>query len=166
MGKHLPRAKVIHPDPQQLTLNLPDHAPKHLPQPALSFSAEEESLVSKLHGFGVSEKKARELVKTRREATEAQIAAYPYREEGKLRKNAAGWLIAAIEGNYTLPVAYQEEQEKKRQAVKVKERRSAVESCQLCDEKGWRRIRTPNYPDGAMKQCTHDTQIEAKYPTA
>ena len=71
-GKHIPRAKVIHPDPQQLTFNLPDHAPKHLPQPA---PAEEESLVTKLHGFGVSEKKAKELVKTRREAVEAQIAA-------------------------------------------------------------------------------------------
>ena len=106
------------------------------------------------------------MVKTRREATEAQIAAYPYREEGKPRKNAAGWLIAAIEGNYTLPVVYLEEQEKKRQAVKAKEQRAAVESCQFCDQKGWRRIRTPKYPDGAMKQCTHDPAAEAKYPAA
>jgi hypothetical protein len=165
-SKHIPRAKVLHPDPQQLTLNLPDHAPKHLPQPALSFSVEEENLVTKLHGFGVSEKKARELVKTRREAVEAQIAAYPYREEGKPRKNAAGWLIAAIEGNYTLPVAYMEEQEKKRQVVKTKEQRSAAEGCQLCDPKGWRRIRTPKYPDGAMKQCSHDPAAEAKYSDA
>lgn len=77
----------------------------------------EESLVTKLHSFGVSEKKARELVKTRREAVEAQIAAYPYRD-------TPGWLIAAIEGNYTLPVAYLEEQEKNQQAVKAKEQRS------------------------------------------
>jgi hypothetical protein len=144
-------------------LSLPDPAPKHLPQPSLSFSAEEENFVTKLHGFGVSEKKARELVKTRREAVEAQIAAYPYREKGKPRKNAAGWLIAAIEGNYTLPVAYLEEQKKKGQAVKAKEQRSAVENCQLCDQKGWRRIRTPQYPDGAMKQCSHDPEIETKY---
>jgi hypothetical protein len=165
-GKHIPRARVIHPDPQQLSLDLPDHAPKHLPQPALSFSAEEESLITKLHSFGVSEKKARELVKTRREAVEAQIAAYPYREEGKPRKNAPGWLIAAIEGNYTLPVAYVEEQEKKQQAVKSKEQRSAVENCRLCDEKGWRRIRTPEYPDGAMKRCTHNPDVEGKYESA
>jgi hypothetical protein len=55
-----------------------------------------ESLVSRLKGFGVGEEKARALVKNHREATEAQIAAYPYRDAGKARKNAAGWLIAAI----------------------------------------------------------------------
>src|SRR5437868_8884532 len=79
-----------------------------------------ENLVSQLKGFGVAEGKARELVKNHRQAAEAQIAAYPYRDVGKPRKNAAGWLIAAIEGNYTLPVAYLEEQEKKRQAVKAR----------------------------------------------
>jgi hypothetical protein len=123
-------------------------------------------LLDHLRRFGVIESKARELVKSHREAVQAQIAAYPYREVGKPRKNAAGWLIAAIEGNYTLPVAYLEEQEKKQQAAKAKEQRSVVEGCQLCDEKGWRRIRTPKYPDGAMKQCSHDPQVEAKYSDA
>lgn len=77
-----------------------------------------------------------------------------------------GWLIAAIEGNYTLPVAYLEEQEKKRQAAKAKEHRAAAESCQLCDERGWRIIRTPEYPGGAMKRCSHDPHSEAKYQDA
>jgi hypothetical protein len=125
-----------------------------------------ENLVSQLKGFGVAEGKARELVKNHREATEAQIAAYPYRDAGKPRKNAPGWLIVAIEGNYTLPVAYLEEQERKRQAATAKERKSAVENCQLCDSNGWRRISTPEHPNGAMKRCTHDPQIEAKYPNA
>lgn len=166
MKKHFPRAKVLHPDPQQLTFNLPDPAPKHLPQPALSFSAEEENLVTKLHSFGVSEKKARELVKTRREATEAQITAYPYREVGKPRKNAAGWLVAAIEGNYTLPALYLEEQEKKQQALRAGEQKSGIESCSLCDRQGWRRVKSEQYPSGAMKRCSHDPQAEAKYQDA
>jgi hypothetical protein len=125
-----------------------------------------ESLVSQLKGFGVAEGKARELVKNHREATEAQIAAYPYRDAAKARKNAAGWLIAAIEGNYTLPVAYLEEQERRRQSVKAKEQRSAAESCDLCDSKGWRRIRTPDYPNGAMKRCSHDPEVETGYEDA
>jgi hypothetical protein len=69
---------------------------------------EAELLVAKLtaappEGFGISGAKARGLVKANRKAVEEQIAAYPYRDLGKSRKNAAGWLIAAIEGNYTLP---------------------------------------------------------------
>jgi hypothetical protein len=128
--------------------------------------ADTDPLVEQLLEFGVAEAKARELVDGHREAAQAQIAAYPYRDPGKPKKNAAGWLIAAIEGNFTLPVAYLEEQEKKRQAVRTKEQRTAIEGCQFCDQKGWRRIRTPKYPDGAMKQCSHNPDAEAKYSNA
>lgn len=131
----------------------------------------DELLIAKLtnkppEGFGISEAKAQDLVKSHRETVEAQIAAYPYRDSGKTKKNAAGWLIAAIEQNYTLPVAYLEEQEKKRQAVKASATKAAIQSCTLCDHSGWRRVRTARYPDGAMKPCSHDPEAEAKYPSA
>lgn len=142
---------------------LPEEKPELFPEPVLTFAPEEEQLVSKLVQFGVGETKARSLVKKHREATEAQVAAYPYRETGKPRKNAAGWLIAAIEGNYTLPVAYLEEREKNKQVTSVKVQRSAVESCILCDSNGWRRILTPEHSNGAMKRCSHDSDVEAKY---
>src|ERR1043166_810111 len=134
-------------------------------------ASQDELLIAKLtgeppEGFGMSEAKARELVKSHREAVEAQLSAYPYRDSGKPKKNAAGWLIAAIEGDFTLPVAYLEEQEKKRQAAKSAAAKAAAAGCQFCDQKGWRRVRTPKYPDGAMKQCTHDPETEAKYPNA
>jgi hypothetical protein len=138
--------------------------PPHQEEPQVDHAV--ESLVSQLKGFGVAGGKARELVKNHREATEAQIAAYPYRDAGKARKNAAGWLIAAIEGNYTLPVAYVEEQERKRQVLRAKEQESAVKGCRLCDQNGWRRVRTTEYPNGAMKRCSHDPNIEAKYADA
>ena len=127
---------------------------------------EDENLVSRLTSLGVAESKAKELIKDHREAAEAQIAAYPYRGEGKPKKNAAGWLIAAIEGNYTLPVAYLEERERKQQAAKSKETKAATEACPLCDSKGWRRIRTPEHPNGAMKRCSHDPETEKKYDDA
>ncbi len=123
---------------------------------------EGDPLIERLRIFGVTETKARELVKSHREATEAQIAAYPYRE-GKVLKNAAGWLVAAIEGNYTLPALYLEEQEKKQQALRAGEQKSGIESCSLCDDQGWRRVKSEQYPNGAMKRCSHDPKIESKY---
>ena len=162
-GEHLASQKKLRSQrrsakQEQLLLSEPTPAPEE--------DHEVENLVSKLKGFGVGEGKARALVKSHREAAEAQIAAYPYREAGKPRKNAAGWLIAAIEGNYTLPVAYLEEQEKRRRAATTERQRSAVESCRFCDANGWRRIHTPQYPNGAMKRCSHDPEAEAKYDRA
>lgn len=142
---------------------LPEEKPELFPETVLTFAPEEEQLVSKLVQFGVAEAKARSLVKTHREAAEAQVAAFPYRGEGKTRKNAAGWLIAAIEGNYTLPVAYLEERERKQQAAQSKERQASVEACQLCDSNGWRRIKTQDHPNGAMKRCSHNPEKESKY---
>jgi hypothetical protein len=164
-GKPFPRVKVFYPNRQQLTFDLPDSAPKHLPNENLSFSENEENLVTKLKSFGVSEKKARELVKTRREATEAQVTAFPYRE-AKPPKNAAGWLIAAIEGNYTLPVTYLEEQEKKQKAVATNDKAATIAACELCDKRGFRLIKSERYPNGAVKPCTHDPNIESKFQDA
>jgi hypothetical protein len=145
---------------------------KELSQPQPSSSRveaetkpEADPLIERLHIFGVTETKARELVKSHREATETQIAAYPYRE-GKALKNAAGWLVAAIEGNYTLPALYLEEQEKKQQALRTGEQKSGIEQCQLCDENGWRRVKSEQYPNGAMKRCSHDQKSEVKYLSA
>lgn len=113
-------------------------------------------------GFGVSETKARELIKANRKAVEEQIEAFPYREVGKAKKNVSGWIIAAIEGNYTLPVAYLEEQEKKQQVVEAKAQKEIAEKCLFCDSGGWRRIITPEYPTGVVMRCSHDPAKEAK----
>jgi hypothetical protein len=163
--KPVPRIKHSERDANQPSF-LPEERPELFPEPVLTFAPEEEHLVSKLVQFGVAENKARSLVKTHREAAEAQISAFPYREVGKAKKNAAGWLIAAIEGNYTLPVAYLEEQEKKKQAARAGEKRATIESCTLCDSNGWRRIRTSDHPNGAMKRCSHDPKTEARYTDA
>jgi hypothetical protein len=138
---------------------------------ASALNQEAELLVAKLtaappEGFGISGERARGLVKANRKAVEEQIAAYPYRDLGKPKKNAAGWLIAAIEENYTLPDTYLQEQEKKRRSVMADSAKSAAKSCPFCDQNGWRRVVTPNYPNGAMKRCTHDPKAEAKHKNA
>ncbi len=122
-------------------------------------------MISKLVRFGVIETKAISLVKTHREATEAQIAAFPYRDT-KPQKNAAGWLITAIESNYVLPVAYLEDQEKIHKAGAIKEKTKVISTCKLCDERGFRFIKSERYPNGAMKPCTHDPKIESKFQDA
>jgi hypothetical protein len=122
-----------------------------------------ESLVAKLtgsppNGFGISETKARELVKANRKGVEEQIAAYPYREQKK-SSNPAGWLIKAIENNYGMPPAYLEEKAKTEELGRSGAKKAALEACPLCDSSGLR------YLGGnrGVKKCTHDPEIEAKY---
>lgn len=137
-----------------------------LSQPDVPAPAADVHLIEQLLKFGVAETKARALIHSHRAAAEAQIAAYPHRDVGQPKKNAAGWLIAAIEQNYTLPITYLEEQEKKRQVVRTSALKVATEGCALCDQYGWRKVRTSEYPNGAMKRCSHDPETEGKYPKA
>jgi len=127
--------------------------------------AVDDPLVEQLRSLGVTEAKARELVKTRRAAAEEQIAAFPYREAGQGKKNVAGWLVAAIEKNYELPEAYVEAKAKAQEVKRGQEKRQAVEDCQLCDEQGRRFVKSERYPSGAVKPCSHDPEVEAKYPS-
>jgi hypothetical protein len=110
-------------------------------------------------GFGVSQAKARELVKSNRKGVEEQIAAYPYREQQKKNTNPAGWLIKAIENDYELPQAYLEEKARAEELERSKSKRAILEACMLCDSAGFR------YLGGKMgvKKCSHDPGIEAKY---
>jgi hypothetical protein len=157
----------------QLALPLSDGEKATLPPTGMAHEADPEidSLIFRLisqppEGFGVSEVKAKELIKANRRGVEEQIAAFPYRDMGKARKNAAGWIISAIEGNYTLPVGYLEEQEKKRQTIEAEAQKEITEKCPFCDSGGWRRIFTPEYPTGVMKRCSHDSEKEANYQEA
>jgi hypothetical protein len=135
-----------------------------IPPPATPVAMVDDRLIEQLLKFGVAETKARELVNSHKEAAEAQIAAYPYRDTGTPKKNAAGWLIAAIEENYTLPVAYLGHRQERRQVVSARTELAAA-SCPLCYSNGWRKVRTPEHPQGAMKRCSHDPDVERKYPS-
>jgi hypothetical protein len=151
-------------------LALPLSKDEQSPSPAIAVqetNAAMEPLIARLtaqppEGFGVSKAKARELVKANRKGVEEQLAAFPYRDLGKAKMNAAGWIIAAIEGDYTLPVTYLEEQEKKRLTLEVEVQKKTAEKCPFCDPGGWRRIITPEYPTGVVMRCSHDPAKEAK----
>jgi hypothetical protein len=104
----MPRIRLRERNEQQLSF-LPEERPEPIPEPVLTFTGDEEALVSNLKSYGITEKKARGLVKSRRQAVEEQLAAYPYRTLGEEKKNPAGWLIAAIEygeSGYPMPELY------------------------------------------------------------
>jgi hypothetical protein len=153
----------------QQELPLADNKQPAVPVFAMPSSQQEpevESLIAKLtarppDGFGVSEAKARNLVKGYRQNVEDQIAAYPYREH-KQRANVAGWLIKAIENNYELPPAYLEERARVEELKHSQEKRSARESCTLCDSSGFRHLSGGR----GVKKCSHDPEIEARYSGA
>ncbi len=122
-------------------------------------TAEDEQLMQRLIvDFGISASKSFELVSLKREAVKVQIAAWPYRNANP--QNRAGWMIEAIEQNYSAPPAYLEEIQKRREREKLEAAQAATRACTLCDGTGHRRIKNDRYPNGAMKKCTHDPAIE------
>jgi hypothetical protein len=128
---------------------------------AIDSKPKSESFVTKLKGLGVSDKKARELVLTKGEVVEQQLSALSYRMLGENQKNPAGWIVAAIENNYELPKQYIEILAKAGHDKEAKKRRATLDACSLCDSSGFRHL------GGRLgvKKCTHDPEIEAKYPS-
>lgn len=128
------------------------------PQPTEFSSPDGEALVSRLKRLGVSYKKARELVKSKQEVVEQQLAALPYRTLGENQKNPAGWIVAAIENNYELPKPYIEASQREQESRRAKERESLLEGCNLCDSSGFRYLGRRG-----VKKCSHNPEIESKY---
>lgn len=125
-------------------------------------TAHHEQLISQLLlSFGVSAMKAYELTVTHKEAVALQLEAWPFRKTKP--RNAAGWIIQAIENNYEVPPSYLQH---KTNEVETQDRQAARDKthrCSMCDHTGFRRVRSPQYPSGAMRQCTHDPNLEGVY---
>ena len=125
-------------------------------------TAQHFEIASKLIAqFRISPLKATALTVSRTEAAARQIEAWPFRQAQP--RNLAGWMIQAIENDYDLPEAYSRNQEQRR-ANKL---RTSIEveiaKCALCNDRGFRHIRSANYPTGAMRQCSHDATLETQY---
>jgi hypothetical protein len=157
-----PRKKK--PAQQELLLSAEDQ--NNIPPTVAPSEPEIETLIARLtgkppEGFGVSKAKARELVKANRKGVEEQLAAYPYREQQKKNTNPAGWLIKAIENDYGLPQAYLEEKARAEELKRSELKRAILEACTLCDSSGFRHLGG----NRGVKKCSHNPDMEAKYPT-
>lgn len=119
---------------------------------------ESTRFLSRLRSLGVSDKKAEELVRSKRDVVERQLSALPYRNLEKGRKNPAGWIVAAIENDYALPEAYRTAVETELQAKKNEAERTKREACAFCGPTGFR------YMNGrGVKKCSHNPAEESKY---
>jgi hypothetical protein len=157
---------------KQLELPLPTTEAKRTPamKPALpypvSLTPEQQSYLETLTGLGVTESEARTLVTTRLDACRLKVPSVPYLPETQGKKNRAGNVRAFIErDDWQLPPAYLEAKAKAQEAAQGQARRRAIEACSLCDANGFRFVTDEKHPHGAMKQCEHDAEIEARYPT-
>lgn len=120
---------------------------------------EDKLLIDRLLSeFNIEPEKAQELVRDRRGAVALQLEYWPYR--ALKVKNRAGWLIRAIESDYSAPEGYREAQIKAQEEQKSEPKQGALEACTLCDSSGFR------YLGGSrgVKKCSHNPDLEAKYP--
>ena len=111
--------------------------------------------------FSIIATKAYELALMKNEATAVQLEAWPFREA--MPRNPAGWMIQAIENNYDVPRSYLDHKNKQREIQARLNAENNTRSCPICNGEGFRQVRTADYPNGAMRQCSHDPSIEARY---
>jgi len=122
-------------------------------------TAQDTDLITQLaFGFGISLSKAYELTMTKKDAVRLQLEAWRFRDVRP--RNRAGWMIQAIESNYDVPASYIDEKKRELEKEKVKAARAMVRACAICDSTGFCYFRNAQYPNGAMRQCTHDPSIE------
>jgi hypothetical protein len=126
-------------------------------------TAEQRELASRLNlEYMISFEKAYELATKRQAETIRQLEAFPFREIAP--KNRAGFLIEAIEQSYSLPDAYFEYIKNREVIEERKAKQADIDTCPLCDEKGWRNVKSEQDTFyGMMHQCTHDPKIESQF---
>jgi hypothetical protein len=98
---------------------------------------------------------------SRKQAVQFQLEVWRFRQVAP--RNRGGWMIQAIENNYEAPTSYFEHVEKQREQAAITAAQAAIRECAFCDDNGFRYIRNSTYPQGAMRQCTHDTTIESEH---
>jgi hypothetical protein len=124
-------------------------------------TADHERLIIELvWKFGINAIRAYDLVISRYKAVHFQLEVWPHRQVAP--RNRAGWMIQAIENNYEAPTSYFDIVEKQHERAASTAAQATIRECALCDNRGFRYITSSRYPDGAMRQCTHDATVESQ----
>jgi hypothetical protein len=161
--KNLPKVKEIHKNPYQPPLIPEDPPPPLVPEVELTFSAAEEELISKMLGFKLSEKKARALIKSHRQAVEREISVFPYRLLGGEVKNLSGLFIKAVEEGYEAPQSFLEsskQAESKKQFEAKQKKNEEQDKAKREEQRTWERAnqRLNNLPDAERKNLWEATR--------
>jgi hypothetical protein len=138
----------------------PGNAPAQTEKRALSIiTSEHHSLITALMlQFRINPLKATDLVSKSKETVRMQVEAWPFRDTKP--RNLAGWMIQAIESNYDVPAAYHECKSAQMRKEDLEAIRDVINGCGICDNSGFRYIKNQEYPNGAMRQCTHEPVVE------
>lgn len=127
-------------------------------------SPDSQKLYNQLRNeFDVAEPKAIELVRNfPAKSVKAQIESFTYRRENV--ENKSGFIIRAIEKDYSLPEGYTELLKNRERSKADKVRKAATEACSFCDESGMRNVKS-EYDKffGALHECTHDLEVESQF---
>jgi len=113
--------------------------------------------------FDVAESKALELVRNFSiEKIKVQIESFSYRREKV--ENISGFIIRAIENDYSLPEGYLELLKKKERLKAEEARTVAIAACSFCDDFGSRNVKSEQDTFyGVMHECTHDSEVEKQF---
>lgn len=115
------RREAVRPMPRLV------ETPKVVVPAPVELTKECVSLIAQLQAFGVTEKKATELVTAHQAAAEREVEAFPHRNRSVM-KDPAAWLIRAIEsGDYSQPPKLQAKRTQ-RAAEKKEQEREAREA--------------------------------------
>ncbi len=156
-----PKAEATAKEPVEQGSRVPE---PNTALPTLHTEQDDRLIQQLIVNFQITAIRAMNLVQHNRNAVIEQLAAFPYRAINP--KNKAGWMIEAIEKNYTLPDEYLQAKQKEADRKRLLEQQGERDACSLCDAAGYRRVKSEKYPTGAMKKCTHEANIEAEYETA
>ncbi len=111
----------------------------------------------------MTESEARRLVTHRLEACRLKVPALDHLPDTQGKRNRGGNVRAFIErDDWQLPPSYLEARAKAEEVAKARARRSAIEACSLCDASGFRMVKTAK--SSGAKECSHNAEIEARYP--
>lgn len=124
--------------------------------------AENQQLILELFlRFGIALSKSLDLVITRHEAVIKQLEYWPHRNVS-VKDGLAGWMIAAIQRDYTAPPAFAEAIQRNAQVALTEKRMAQIASCQFCDERGVIRLQLTTSPgQSTVRICTHDPAVES-----
>jgi len=144
---------------QPARIEIPSAAKINSPGALSLVTAKDEQLMARLlFEFGITAMKAYELTLSNNESVSLQLEVWPLRNIKP--RNRAGWMIHAIEKHYEVPASYLEQRKRRQELPPIT--RAAIQACSLCDDSGFRRVKTARFPEGAIRQCTHDPLIESE----
>lgn len=76
----------------------------------------------------------------------------------------SGFIIHAIENDYSLPEGYLDLLKKKERSKAENAKKAAIDACPLCDGSGQRNIKSElDTFYGVLHECTHDPGIEKQF---